>query len=219
MIVRAPSHRVLWLVRHGETNWNHMGWVQGHLDDPRLTRRGRQQARRVASLLATKEVSAVYSSDLRRARSTAEIIADRLECTVRTDPRLRERSFGQLEGSPSGSLLSDATGITGGRVTDVGAHPVGGESLGQLAERCADFLAWLADGQPVGDLVIVAHGGSIRLLRAVLTGTDPAGMAWGPVANASVHRMVVSTAGPLTRLCPVAPGPPPAPLVPQGGSQ
>jgi probable phosphoglycerate mutase len=164
-------------------------------------------------LLATKEVSAVYSSDLRRARSTAEIIAAELDCALHTDARLRERSFGQLEGSPSESLPSDSIGISRGRVTDVGAHPVGGESIDQLADRCADFLAWLADHEPLGDLVIVAHGGSIRLLQAILTGTDPAGMAWSPVANASVHRMVVPALGPLGRLHPVLPDIPSVPLV------
>ena len=48
MIVRAPRQQVLWLVRHGETNWNRMGWIQGHLDSPRLTGRGRAQAERRA---------------------------------------------------------------------------------------------------------------------------------------------------------------------------
>ena len=84
MIVRAPRQQVLWLVRHGETDWNRMGWVQGHLDSPRLTRRGRAQARRVASLLVTKDVGAVYSSDLRRARSTADIIGRTLGLPVQT---------------------------------------------------------------------------------------------------------------------------------------
>ncbi len=196
MIVRAPSQRVLWLVRHGETNWNRMGWVQGHLDDPKLTRRGRAQARRVADLLATKDVTAVYSSDLRRARWTAEIIADRVGCTVRTDDRLRERSFGMLEGSPSGTLESEATGIAGGRVVDTGARPDGGESLDDVADRCTSFCHDLVARQPAGDVVIVAHGGSIRLMKALLAGTEPAGMTWGAVANASVHRVVLASPPP-----------------------
>lgn len=200
MIVRVPRERVLWLVRHGETNWNRMGWVQGHLDSPRLTRRGRAQARRVASLLVTKDVSVVYSSDLRRARCTAEIIAEQLARPLRTDPRLRERSFGQLEGSPLESLRSEVSGIDRGRVTDVAAHPEGGESLGQVAARCAEFVQWLEARPNDGDVVIVAHGGSIRMLKAVLSRTEVSGMHWGTVANASVHRLVLPTLAPLGNL-------------------
>ena len=191
MIVRAPRHQIVWLVRHGETNWNRMGWIQGHLDSPRLTGRGRAQARRVASLLATKEVGAVYSSDLRRARDTADPVARAVGCAVLTDPRLRERSFGLLEGSPNGTLRPEVTGIAAGRVVDTAARPVAGESLAQLADRCADFVSWLDTRPDDGDVVIVAHGGSIRLLRAVLAGTPVLGMAWGTVANASVHRLTV----------------------------
>ena len=195
MIVRTPRQRVLWLVRHGETNWNRMGWVQGHLDSPRLTRRGRAQARRVASLLATKDVGAVYSSDLRRATATADIIARVVDRPVQTDARLRERCFGLLEGSPTGSLRPEVTGIVGGRVADLDARPLAGESIGELAGRCADFVSWLGTRSDDGDIVVVAHGGSIRLLRAALTGARVSGMSWGTVANASVHRLTVPVVG------------------------
>ncbi len=191
MIVHASSHRVLWLVRHGESNWNRLGWIQGQLDEPRLTRRGRLQAERVATLLATKELSAVFSSDLQRARSTAEIIASRTGCAVRVDTRLRERSFGALEGAPTGSLPAEATGIGGGRVTDASAHPIGGESLAEVATRCAEFIRRLEAEQPEGDLAVVAHGGSIRLLSSIVSGTPLVGLRWGPIATASVHRLVL----------------------------
>jgi broad specificity phosphatase PhoE len=202
MIVRAPRQQVLWLVRHGETDWNRMGWVQGHLDSPRLTRRGRAQARRVASLLVTKDVGAVYSSDLRRARSTADIIGRTLGLPVQTDARLRERSFGRLEGAPTGSLRPEVTGIVGGRIADIVAHPVEGESLTDVADRCADFVSWLGSRSGRGDIVIVAHGGTVRLLRAALAGTPLTGLSWGTVANASVHRITYPTlpTGPLPPL-------------------
>ncbi len=190
-MLRSPSHRVLWLVRHGETNWNLLGWVQGHADDARLTRRGRLQARRVAALLETKDVEAVYSSDLRRARSTAEIIAGRLGLDVAVDGRLRERSFGALEGSWASLLPPETTGIDHGRVTDADSRAVGGESLTEVYLRCADFLLWLQAQDHRRDVVVVAHGGSIRMLRAVVTGADLSDLTWGTVANASVHRLLL----------------------------
>ncbi len=193
MIIRAPRQRVVWLVRHGETTWNHLGWVQGHTDTCRLTRRGRAQDRRVASLLAGKDVGIVYSSDLRRARRTAELIAQHIGSEVRTDSRLRERSFGALEGMPVAELPPEVTGLRRGRIADVGAHAAGGESLGDLAARCTDFATWLEAGDDDRDVVVVTHGDSIRLLRAAFAGIDPSGMGWGPVANASIHRLVLTT--------------------------
>jgi broad specificity phosphatase PhoE len=207
MIVRAPNQQVLWLIRHAETNWDRMGWVQGHLDSPRLTRRGRQQARRVASLLVTKDVGVVYSSDLRRARTTADIIAERLGRPVVADSRLRERNFGKLEGSPTGAPTAETTGICGGRVTDVDARPPGGESIDDLALRCRDFIDWLVELPRHGDVVVVAHGGSIRLLQAALAGTQPAGMTWGPVGIASVHRVVLDALTAAVRVHPGHEGP------------
>jgi hypothetical protein len=122
MIVRHRGQRVMWLVRHAETNWNSLGWAQGQATGARLTPRGRRQALRLAELLEGKDITAIYSSDLPRALDTATTIADRLGHQVIVDPRLRERSLGEVEGSCGASLPPDITGISGGRITDVGAR-------------------------------------------------------------------------------------------------
>ena len=85
----------LLLVRHGETDWNRDGRWQGQSDTP-LNELGRRQARELAEQLDGVDV--VYSSDLARARETAEILAERAGVEVRLDPRLRERGFGAWEG-------------------------------------------------------------------------------------------------------------------------
>ena len=96
------STRIL-LVRHGETDWNASGRIQGHSDTP-LNAAGRQQAQRAAQRLAPEPVRALYSSDLARAFETATIIGEPLGLTVVTSPRLRERQYGAWEGLTSAEI-------------------------------------------------------------------------------------------------------------------
>jgi broad specificity phosphatase PhoE len=178
----------LWLVRHGQSTWNALGWRQGQSDDARLTFRGMRQVQDAVDSLSTGGVEVVYSSDLRRALQTASIIAGRLGCHLVTDKRLREQSFGRAEGSPSTELKPQMSGIVDGLVIDAHTHAPGGESLLDLYVRCSDFLDWLAAQHHRGDVVLVAHGGSIRMLRASLTRSRIAGMTWDAVDNASASR-------------------------------
>jgi len=158
-----------------------MGWVQGHVDRARFTRLGRQQIRDAADQLGCESVAAVYSSDLLRARRTAMAIAHRLNCNVRTDRRLRERKFGIAEGVPWVDVPSAATGIVSGCVVDEMARPPGGETLHDVYARCLSFLVDLAKQSHDGDVVIVAHDGSIRMLRAIVDDADLFGLTWEPL--------------------------------------
>jgi broad specificity phosphatase PhoE len=189
MVSGARKWRTVWLVRHGETTWNAMGWVQGQIDGARLTRQGRHQARQVADCLASEPIGSVYSSDLYRARRTAAVTAQRLGCEVRTDDRLRERSFGIAEGVPSVRITAAVTGIHDGHVVDEHARAPGGESLLDVHQRCSDFLRQLLRQDEAGDVVVVAHGGSIRMLRALAADIELRGLAWGTVPNAGIFRL------------------------------
>jgi probable phosphoglycerate mutase len=188
--------RSLWLVRHGESSWNARRLVQGHADDPRLTFRGRRQARRVARRLAAGNIATVYSSDLRRARQTAAALTRRLGIAVHTDTRLRERSYGTLEGGPSTALHPGVAGFDGQRIVDLDARPDGGESLRQLAGRSADFVAWLRTQSHDADVAVVTHGGMVRALRACVTGVPFEETRWDPIPNGSVLRLALP--GPAT---------------------
>lgn len=186
------GERVVWLVRHGETTWNSLGWVQGQVDGARLTRRGRWQARDVAGQLAGEPVGLLYSSDLYRARRTAAVIARRCGLEVRTDRRLRERCFGIAEGVPAKLVPSALTGIEKGRVVNALARAPGGESLEDVYWRCASFLLDLEEN-PARDaaVVVVAHAGSVRMLEAVASGLQLHGLAWRAVPNGCVSRTTV----------------------------
>lgn len=178
----SPARR-LWLVRHGETTWNALGLVQGHTTQPTLTVRGVEQARQCARALAAEPVVAVYSSDLRRAVQTAGPIAHSFDLDVIQDHRLRERALGIAEGTPSILLEADRSGIDGERVIDPDAAPHEGESIRQLYWRAAGFVDELLDDTGTGDVVIVCHGGVVRVVQAWLDGIGPDEMSWPPVGN------------------------------------
>jgi probable phosphoglycerate mutase len=94
------------LARHGETDWNRERRWQGRADRP-LNDTGRTQARQLAEVLASREIDAVYASDLLRARETAEIVADRLGLPVGLDPGLREVDVGDWAGRLASEIERD----------------------------------------------------------------------------------------------------------------
>ncbi len=174
--------RGVWLVRHGESTWNARGLVQGQMD-PGLSRAGRQEAAECARTLAAESrPEALYSSDLRRALDSAAPIAEALGLEVRVDSDLRERSLGEAEGTPWPMLGAERSGIAEGRVVAPDAAPSDGESVRQLYERVASCAARILSAHR-GDVVLVCHGGVVRVLSAWLEGVGPDEMAWPDVPN------------------------------------
>ena len=144
----------LLLVRHGETDWNAEGRLQGHTDTP-LNDYGRRQARTLADELAGEPIDAVYSSDLARARETAEIVGGRLGLTVVVDPGLREKNWGSWEG---------LTPAERERVE------YAGETTEDHRERTLRTLSAIAVRHPGERVLVVTHGGSIRRVQAAVLG-------------------------------------------------
>ena len=184
----------LHLVRHGESTWNTLGLAQGHNDRAELTSRGQRQAAEAAMRFGGRYVRALYASDLRRALQTAASFSGVLGLPVFADSRLRERSLGVLEGTPAAAIDPALTGLADGRVTDPDARPAGGESVRDLYQRAAGFAGELAavhceGSDQAGDVVVVAHGGTLRVLEAYLTGVPVEQMAWPPLENARVLRI------------------------------
>jgi 2,3-bisphosphoglycerate-dependent phosphoglycerate mutase len=183
---RTPSGR-LFIVRHGESGWNRMDLVQGQSPAaPGLTGQGREHAAAAASRLAGSGATVILTSDLRRARETALPIAAALGVPTRLEPRLRERDLGAAQGRPAADVTPAETGFADERVTDPDARPSGGESIRELYRRVTDLLGELAASVPDGRIVLVTHGGPVRVARAYLAGLGPAAMGWPPVLNGSV---------------------------------
>jgi broad specificity phosphatase PhoE len=181
----------LWLVRHGESTWNVAGLAQGHNDEAELTERGLRQAAEAAAQFGYRPVRAIYASDLRRAQQTAAAFAAVLGLPVCADVRLRERSLGVLEGTAHKVIGASSTGLADGLVIDPDVRPPAGESVRDLYQRaagfCDDLAADLRDGS--GDVVVIAHGGTVRVLDAYLNGVTVDQMAWRPVDNATIVRI------------------------------
>ena len=148
----------LLLVRHGETDWNAEGRLQGHTDRP-LNDYGRRQAKELAERLAAEGADAIYASDLVRAKETAEIVGERLGLTVVVDPDLREKDWGTWEG------------LTGDERVHV---ELVGESTQEHRERVLRAVERIAERHPGQRVVVVTHGGSLRRIQAALNGVaDP----------------------------------------------
>jgi broad specificity phosphatase PhoE len=189
--VLETARPALWLVRHGESTWNIAGLAQGHNDEAELTERGLRQAADAAAQFGYRPVRAIYASDLRRAQQTAAAFAAVLGLPVYADTRLRERSLGDLEGTAHKVIGPSATGLADGLVVDPDVRPPGGESVRDLYQRAAEFCHDLAAGlrEGGGDVLVIAHGGTVRVIDAYLNGVTVDQMAWRPVDNATIVRI------------------------------
>ncbi len=172
----------LHLVRHGQTLQNLERVALGQLDVARLTPAGAGQAAAAARLLAGSGARSVYSSDLRRAVGTAGPIAAALGVPVIVEAALRERALGAFDGRPSAEILT----APGTALADPRYRPPGGESVAEVHERVAGFLAGLAadaDGSPV---VLVTHGDTARIALGVIGGHGPDAVPWRDLAPGEV---------------------------------
>jgi len=154
----------LFLVRHGETDWNVTQRFQGQSDVP-LNENGHQQAAAIAQRLAAEQIHAIYASDLSRAWDTASAIASHHEIDIAAEPRLREGSFGQWEGATYDELQQRHPEAVKAWHEDLGSFaPPDGETLHQLAARVASFYEHIQTKPQDETVLLVAHGGSLQIL-------------------------------------------------------
>jgi len=147
------------LLRHGETEWNALGLLQGHRDSP-LSAEGLRQADALAARLATVSFSALYSSDLGRALQTAGRIAARTGHQVHADARLRERGLGVLEGLTREEANQRHPEIFGPYSSNAPDYVVpGGESTSQRLGYAVECLGEVGSRHPGERVVVVTHGG------------------------------------------------------------
>jgi broad specificity phosphatase PhoE len=158
------------LARHGETDWNSEGRWQGWADPP-LNQAGRDQARALAEQLRSLPFDAVYSSDLRRAYETAEIVAAPHEVPVIADRGLREIDIGSWSGLTRAEIEK--------RFPD-GSRP-DGETREEHLERVLATVERIARSHAGARLLLVSHGGTLRALHSHVSDAP-----FHPIANCGV---------------------------------
>lgn len=165
----------LYLVRHGQTDWNIEHRLQGTTDIP-LNQTGIAQAKELAHNIKERGLTfdAVYASPLQRAQDTAKIITDG-QYNIVSSPLIIERSFGDIEGyteAESGIAREDLD-----NPSTIAKYHI--ESVDQIFQRCDQFLADLKSTHPADStILIVAHGGLLRHLHFAIIGHDDSTDLW-----------------------------------------
>jgi probable phosphoglycerate mutase len=186
--IAAVTHPV-YVVRHGQSEWNVRRLTQGQTAHPPLTAVGRSQSTTAAELIAADlgglglAAERLVSSDLTRAAETAAVIGRRLQLPVEADPRLREQHLGELEGRSYEETWAAAETFDWSDPT----QPIaGGESLMDVYERMA---AVLEEVHSTSVTILVSHGDAIRAAIAYLNDALPHESDWVEVPNGAVARV------------------------------
>jgi probable phosphoglycerate mutase len=164
----------IYLVRHGETDWNRERRIQGSSDIP-LNSTGRAQAKTTGELLARREWHGIFASPLSRAMETAQIIAAEVGLAAPTAlPEVVERRYGDAEGRTDVEVDALYPGDT---------EVPGRETRASVSERALPALVRLAEENHGKSVIVVAHGGVIAAILAAVAPERPR----APIVNGSVH--------------------------------
>lgn len=190
----VAGRTTLILVRHGVTAWNRERRFQGQLDTP-LSEDGRQQARRLAARLAAapRTITAIYTSDLQRARDTARPVAEALDLPLVIDTGLRERGYGAFEGRTFEEIehdLADAWRRWREREPDF-ELPGGGESLSRFHLRVQQTLDRLVGRHSGTTVLAVTHGGVLDSAYRIASGLAMEAVRRHDLHNASLNTIAL----------------------------
>jgi len=182
---RSQPLRLLF-IRHGSSTWNDERRIQGQLDPP-LSEKGRDQARKLGARFRDTEVDAFYSSDLTRARETAEAIGTEIGRRPEYLPELREVALGEWEGLQREEIIARYPQEWSRWV----AHPSwdivpGGEGTEAFEGRVATAIAGLIARHRTGRVLVVTHGGVIQVALLGVVGRSSNGLFPFTIDNTSV---------------------------------
>lgn len=183
----------LTLIRHGETEWNREGRIQGYHADSLLSANGRAQAGRVAERLAGERVDALFSSDAGRARQTAAPIAAAVGLDVLYDAGLRERNYGVFEGRTYEEIEREfPEAYRKFRSRDPHYVPPEGESGAQFRDRVVAALERVANREQGRHAVVITHGGVLGIAYRHVTDMLLEAKRDYSLHNASLNRILHS---------------------------
>jgi alpha-ribazole phosphatase len=161
------------LIRHGESTWNQERRIQGNLD-PGLSDQGRAQAALLAARLKNRRLAALYTSPLRRALDTAAIVGESTGLIPQSIDGLREIRLGEWEGKTATEIRTTSGNLYDrwlDRPLEVSSPP-GGEQICAFQRRAVGAIECLRRAHTDGDLLIVTHGGVIKVYLCHVLGID-----------------------------------------------
>ena len=154
---------MIYLIRHGQTDWNVERKIQGQTDIP-LNINGKQQAKEAAEEIANLKIDKIISSDLSRAKETAEIINKKVGAKITFDKRLREVNYGNYEGAQIDKFTDEQW-----KIFNETPEKIKGESRQQVYDRVKSFIDEIKDDENV---LVVTHGGSLCMMLYYANNTD-----------------------------------------------
>ena len=179
------------IVRHGETEWNLDGRMQGH-SDSNLTPLGLRQAEAIAARLVHEKIDAIYASDLGRAMKTAEAVSKANGLAIVPDSRLRERNMGIFQGLTFDEIRQRFPEEYQQFATRRPDYVIpDGESMQQCHDRVIAGLQAIADRHPGGRVVVVTHGGPLSAVFRHTMGLPVNAPRHWSLFNASINRFEV----------------------------
>lgn len=178
----------IYLVRHGQTTWNQERRLQGHQDSP-LTEEGIEEAKQLAQLFSTISFAEVFSSDLLRAKRTAEIVALNQKLVVKTNQLLREKSFGKYEGKKVTEYREELKVLIEQMEKLETAQQLAFkldaeiESDQEIVSRLVTFLKEVAAAYLGKNVLVVTHGAIMRAFLIYIGYADYKEMAYVSIKN------------------------------------
>ena len=181
------------LIRHGETDWNRARRMQGHIDIP-LNNEGLRQAKVLGAALASEKLDAVYTSDLQRAKLTAQAVADVHQMPLIIDEQLRDRCYGVFEGLMYNEVAQQfPREFALWQARDLHARfPAGereAETLHDFHQRSVNAVTNIVKNHPAQRLLILTHGGVLDCLYREATGMPVDAKREFGIINAAINRL------------------------------
>lgn len=181
----------IYIVRHGQTDWNVQGKLQGQLDIP-LNACGQEQAQLTATTFSEIVCDAIYSSDLLRAKETAQAIANQKQLQLNIDKGLRERHFGQYQGFTfEGIQKHSPEDAKRWQARDLDFIPgVDGESLSKFSARVIQAVHAIAQKHMGQNIILVTHGGVLDVVYRAATKLNLKTPRTWALGNASIGKLL-----------------------------